>query len=187
MARSGRWRPDERRIISITPVANGIVMPTLATVGALALVVEGATHVGIVHHFVASIAVVVVGPFALVLTTRFWQWRSHKIHVTSDRLIIEGGVLRHTSSSIELADILATRVDQRLNERLSKRGLVLVETAQGTVLVGRVRHPSALCRLIDRERSHFRREALPLDTVFDFEETFDHEVRFRPKSRFEDE
>jgi len=31
-------------------------------------------------------------PFGLVALTRTWRWRSHKVHVTNERIVVEGGV-----------------------------------------------------------------------------------------------
>ena len=184
------WREGEVRIISVTPVARGLWRPALASVAAAALTVVGARHVHLVHQHGTVFAVVVVGPFALVALTRTWRWRSHKVHVTNERIVLEGGVLRHFRSSIELRDVIATRVDQRVAERLTRKGIVLLETVAGPLVVGPVRHPGALCRLIDAERTGAPSGALPLDTVFTYQEPepFDFEVRpqrRRPRHRNE--
>jgi hypothetical protein len=115
--------------------------------------------------------------------TRAWRWRSHKVHVTNERIVQEGGVLRHYRSSIELPDVIATRVDQRVSERLTRRGLLVLETAAGPIVVGKVRHPGALCRLIDAERSGHAIRPLPLDTVFGFEEPEALGFEVRPQRR----
>jgi uncharacterized membrane protein YdbT with pleckstrin-like domain len=109
-----------------------------------------------------------------------WRWRSHKVHVTNDRVIIEGGVLRHQRTSVELRDVLATRVVQRLGERLTRRGFVFLETALGPMVVGQVRHPGALCRLIDAERAGAQSSSLPLDTVFTYEERDPFDLQIQP-------
>ncbi len=184
------WRDGEVQVISITPVARGLWRPTFATIAALILIVLGANHVHLMHRHETVLVVVVVGPFAMVALTRAWRWRSHKVRVTNERIVLEGGVLHHHRSSIELRDVIATRVDQRVVERLTRKGIVLLETVAGSVVVGPVRHPSALCRLIDAQRTGPSSGPLPLDTVFSYEEPdpFDFEVRpqrRRPCNRYE--
>jgi len=183
-----KWRDEEVTVISVTPLAEGVVVPLLTLVAALVLVLEGAAHVHFLRVIEGWLALVVVAPVAVVALTRTWRWRSHKVHVTSQRVLLEGGVLRHWRSSIELRDVLATRVDQRVSERLARRGMVVLETRLGPVSLGRVRHPGALCRMIDAERSH-EYESIPLDTVFTFEEPDrkNHRVRLQPPRRNEDE
>jgi hypothetical protein len=139
--------------------------------------------VSLIHQHKWLLALVFVGPFALITLTRAWRWRSHKIHVTNERIVQEGGVLRHYRSSIELTDVIASRVDQRVAERLTRRGLLVLETAAGPIVVGKVRHPGALCRLIDAERSGHSNRPLPLDTVFGFEEPETLGFEVRPQRR----
>ena len=183
-----KWRDDEVTVISVTPLAEGVIAPLLVLVAALVLVFEGAAHFHFLRVIEGWLALVVVAPVGLVALTRTWRWRSHKVHVTSQRVLLEGGALRHWRSSIELRDVLATRVDQRVSERLARRGVVVLETRLGPVSLGRVRHPGALCRMIDAERSH-ESESLPLDTVFTFEEAdlLHRRVRLEPPWRSEDE
>jgi hypothetical protein len=100
--------------------------------------------------------------------------------VTNDRVIIEGGVLRHQRTSIEMRDVLATRVDQRVSERLTRRGYVYLETSAGPIAVGFVRHPGALCRLIDAERLVGESYSVPLDTVFTYEDPDPYQLEVRP-------
>jgi hypothetical protein len=170
MSRRDLWREGEVRIISVTPVSRGVVRPALLTVTTLALIVEGASRYSYVHRFEEVLMVVFVVPLALVTLTRTWKWRSHKIHVTSERIIVEGGVLRHQRSAVEMRDVFATRVDQRVSERLTRRGYVYLETTGAAVPVGLVRHPAALCRLIDAERNAVHSSGDPLDTVYTYED-----------------
>jgi len=53
-----------------------------------------------------------------------------------------------------LRDVIALRVDQRVTERLARRGVVVLETNAGSVMIGKLRHPGALVRLIDAERAN---------------------------------
>ena len=172
-------REDEVAIISVTPVAHGLGRPLVAAVVFSALVIVGAQHMHLIHEHEMLLGVIFTGPFAVVALTRAWRWRSHKVHVTTERVILEGGVLHHHRSTIEYSDIVAIRIDQRVSERLTRRGVIFLETAAGPIVVGKVRHPGALCRLIDAERSNKVIEPLPFDTVFEYEEpdSFDYELR----------
>ncbi|MGA7835306.1 MAG: PH domain-containing protein [Acidimicrobiales bacterium] len=180
MSRRDLWREGEVRVISVTPVSKGVVRPLLLTVTTLALIVEGAARYSWVHRYEQWFVIVMVLPFAAVTLTRTWRWRSHKVHVTSERVVIEGGVLRHQRTAIELRDVLASRVDQRVSERLVKRGFVYLETAGATFPVGLVRHPGALCRLIDAERITNEDSAYPLDTVFTYDDPDRYQLEVRP-------
>jgi len=179
-----QWREDEVRIVSVTPVAVGLVRPALTALALAVLVQIGSFHVSFIHHHEAWFLLVLVGPALVIVATRTWRWRSHKIHLTNERLTVEGGVVRHYRSAVELADVYATRVDQRVHERLSRRGTVVLETAGGTFLVGRVRHPSALCRLIERERASHHDDRVPFDTVFEFDDPSSHDFHVDPRRRW---
>lgn len=174
-------REGEVRIISVTPVSRGISRPVLVAIVLVALVMFGAQHVHIMHEHQTLLGVLLAGPFALVALTRTWRWRSHKVHVTNERILVEGGVLHHQRSAIELRDIAAIRIDQRVSERLTRRGVIFLETVAGTISIGKLRHPGALCRLIDAER--FNEASVPsaYDTVFSYDEPepFDYEVQPR--------
>lgn len=173
VSRRDLWRDGEVRIISVTPVSRGVLRPFLLTVTTLALVVVAANRYHVIHRFEDWLILLLVGPLAVVTLTRTWRWRSHKVHVTSERVVIEGGVLTRQRTTVELRDVVSTRIEQRVHERLTRRGVVLLETMAGSVPVGLVRYPSALCRLIDAERLGGT-PAYPLDTVFTFEEPEDH-------------
>lgn len=168
------------RVISVTPVSRGVLRPFLVTVTTIALIVEGSSRYSVVHRFEDWLVLILIGPLGLVTLTRVWRWRSHKIHVTSGRVIIEGGVLRHERVSIEMRDVMATRVDQRVSERLTRRGYVFLETYAGPIAVGFVRHPGALCRLIDAERLQEESYAVPLDTVYTYEDPDPYQLEVRP-------
>lgn len=157
-------------VISVTPVSRGVVRPLLVSATTLAIIVNASSRYETVHHVEGWLALVVVAPIVAVTLTRVWRWRSHKVHVTNERIVVEGGVLRHHVTSIELGDVVTTRLDQRVHERLTRRGYVLVETMAGAVPVGLVRHPASLCRLIDAERVAPDLEYVPFDTVYRVEE-----------------
>jgi membrane protein YdbS with pleckstrin-like domain len=180
MGRRGLFREGEVTVITVTPVSRGVVRPVLVTMTTIALIVVGASRYSLVHRFEDWLALIFVGPLAFVTLTRVWRWRSHKVHVTNDRVITEGGVLRHQRTSIEMRDVLATRVDQRVSERLTRRGYVYLETSAGPIAVGFVRHPGALCRLIDAERLVGESYSVPLDTVFTYEDPDPYQLEVRP-------
>ncbi|MGB8195629.1 MAG: PH domain-containing protein [Acidimicrobiales bacterium] len=174
-------REGEVKIISVTPVARGTVRPSLVTVIMIALIIYGAKHVHFIHQHEMLFGLILAGPFMLVALTRTWRWRSHKVHVTNERIVVEGGVLHHQRSTVDLRDVVALRVDQRVAERLTRRGVVILETNAGSVLIGKLRHPGALVRLIEAERANNQVDPVPFDTVFGYEdpEPFDYEVRPR--------
>jgi uncharacterized membrane protein YdbT with pleckstrin-like domain len=180
MGRRDLIREGEVRVISITPVSRGVVRPFLVTLTTIALIVESASRYALVHRFEDWLVLVLIGPLGLLTLTRIWRWRSHKVHVTNDRVIIEGGVLRHQYTSIEMRDVLATRVDQRVSERLTRRGYVYLETAAGSIPVGLVRHPGALCRLIDAERRESETYTVPLDSIYTYEDPDPYQLEVRP-------
>jgi membrane protein YdbS with pleckstrin-like domain len=180
MSRRDLWREGEVRVISVTPVSKGVVRPFLLTVVTLALIVEAAARFVYVHRFEELLSVVFVLPLLAVTLTRIWRWRSHKIHVTNERVIVEGGVMRHQRTTVELRDVLSTRVDQRVSERLTRRGFVFLETPGSTMPVGLVRYPSALCRLIDAERIASDDAGFPLDTVFTYDDPDRYQLEMRP-------
>lgn len=178
-------RYGEERVITVTPVAHGLLVPMFATVTSVVVVEYAAAHLHFVHSVRSWLLLVLAGPCLIVVATRMWRWRSHKVRVTSQRIIIEGGVLHHHRSEVDLRDVVATRVGQRLHERMTRRGVVLLETRSGTVNLGFVHHPSALCRIIDQERMAFAGDRLDFDTVFDFDPPRPHDFDMTPRRRRE--
>jgi len=155
VSRRPRLESGEELIIVVTPVARGLVGPLLVLVALEGLVIWGAPQWSTLHRVEAIVlAVVGVGP-ALVVAGRIWRWRSHRITVTTWRVVREGGVLARSSSDVYLSDIGATHADQSLWDRVRRRGVVLLETRAGTVVLGPVRHPASLRRLIDRTRRDY--------------------------------
>ena len=178
-------RYGEERVISVTPVARGLVVPALATVLAAVLIEYGAGHAHFLHSLHIPLLLIFVVPCLIVVGTRTWRWRSHKVHVTNQRIIVEGGVLHHQRSEIDLRDVVATHVDQRFRERLARRGLVVLESRAGTINLGAVHHPGALCRLIDQERAAYRDGDVAFDTVFDFNQPQPPDYEIPPRRRRE--
>jgi membrane protein YdbS with pleckstrin-like domain len=179
MSRHELWREGEVRVISVTPVSRGVIRPFLITVTTLALIIEAAARYSFIHRAEEWLIILFVLPLAAVTLTRTWRWRSHKVHVTNERVIIEGGVMRHQRTAIEMRDVIATRVDQRMSERLTRRGYVYVETVVGPVLLGQVRHPGALCRLIDAERLG-ESQTDSFDTIYTYEDDQPYQFEVQP-------
>lgn len=146
-------RDGEERVISVTPLSRGVVRPVVL---ALAMSATIRYAVDVLHgldRFQSLLYVAFVGPVLLLVTTRMWRWRAHKIHVTSQRLVVEHGAIRRVRTSVELGDIIIVHTHQGVGERMTGRGDVVIETMAGPWLVGRVRHPAALVRLVEAERS----------------------------------
>ena len=164
MSRRLRLENGETLVISVTPVAHGLVAPASLFLLLEALVVWGASVWSTLHRYEA-VALFLVGVVpAVVVLTRSWRWRSHKITLTTQRVVMEGGVLGRYSTQVNLSDVFATHAQQSFVERLRRRGVVLLETHAGTVSLGPVRHPAALRRLVDRSR---RDHASPESTSWD--------------------
>ena len=174
------WRDGEENLIAITPVAEGLFRPLLSLVTAVVLVQYGSGRVQFIHQHEWLLLLILAGPCLVVVLTRTWRWRSYKVRVTNERIIVEGGVARHFRSSVELRNVMSSCVEQRVTERLLQRGSVLLETAAGTRDIGRVRHPAALCRMIDLQRANFRIDGVPFDTIFEFEHPDSHEYIVNP-------
>jgi membrane protein YdbS with pleckstrin-like domain len=187
MARRETWRDNETRIVTVTPVARGVLVPSLVVLALTAVIEFWAHHWSWLHRQAGWTLLVLVGPALIVVLTRSWRWRSHKIHVTSQRVVTEGGVARRYRQSVELRDVQAVRVEQGLRDRVIRRGSVYLETGAGTVAIGRVRHPAALVRFIERERATPSGGRPPLDTVFEYEDPgargFDVDPRWRRGAR----
>ncbi len=63
-------REGEVKIISVTPVARGLVRPCLVAIVMLALVIFGAKHVHFIHQHEMLLGLIFAGPFALVALTQ---------------------------------------------------------------------------------------------------------------------
>jgi membrane protein YdbS with pleckstrin-like domain len=158
----------EALVISVTPVAQGLLTPLALLVLLEAAVIWGTPKWKTLYHYEAIVILVVGVLPALVLIGRSWRWRSHKITVTTQRIVITGGVLGRYSTELNLSDVFATHATQTLGERLRRRGVVFLETRSGTVMLEPVRYPAALRRLIDRTRRDATSDGSPTwDQWFD--------------------
>jgi membrane protein YdbS with pleckstrin-like domain len=176
-------REHEYRIISVTPVVSGLFRPLLSLATSLVCVDFVVTHLHALSPHEGLLLLIFVGPCLVVVGTRTWRWRSHKLHVTNQRVIAEGGVATRFTNAVELRDILGTRIDQSFIERLLRRGEVVLDTASGPFYSGLVSHPAALCRLIDSERATPSTGNVPLDTVFEADLQPDRVFEVRPRKR----
>lgn len=152
MSRRLRLENGETLVISVTPVAQGLLAPVALFILLEALVVWLATVWSLLHDYEAIVLFAVGMLPAVVVLSRSWRWRSNKVTLTTQRVVVEGGVLGRYSTQVNLGDVFATHADQTFVERLRRRGVVLLETHSGTVMLGPVRHPAALRRLVDRSR-----------------------------------
>jgi len=176
-------RENEHRIISVTPVVSGLFRPLLSLATSLVAVDFIVTHIHALSSHEGLLLFIFVGPCALVVGTRTWRWRSHKLHVTNQRVIAEGGVATRFTNAVELRDILGTTIEQSFIERLLRRGEVVLDTASGPFFSGLVSHPAALCRLIDSERATPPPGNVPLDTVFETNLQPERAFEVRPRNR----
>jgi len=152
VSRRLRLENGETIVISVTPVPQGLLAPAALLVVVEALVVWLATLWSLLHRYEAAVLFALGVMPALVIFTRSWRWRSNKVILTTQRVLVEGGVLGRHSTQVNLSDVFATHSDQTFLERLGRRGVVLLETRSGTVMLGPVRQPAALRRLVDRSR-----------------------------------
>ena len=174
-------REKEQRIISGTPVATGLFLPLLSFASSLVVVDFLVTHLHVLASHEFLLLLIFAGPCAVVVGTRSWQWRSHKVHVTNQRVIAEGGVTNRFSNAVELRDISGSSIEQSLIERLFRRGEVVLETPSGPFYSGLVNHPAALRRIIEAERATPSYGELALDTVFEADFEAPRAFEYRPR------
>ncbi len=184
------WLEDEIHIVSVNPVPFGLTGPALSLLSFAALLVAGYESLAFVRQHLPFIALVILGPSALVILTRTWRWRAHRITVTSHRVQISHGTLRRKTDSVYFDFVVGVFTQRRVRDRLVRRGGVTIETQQGPLYLGTFRHPDSLVRVIQHQRDAYSRDAIPLDTTFDFEMPAPYTprlVRRRSHRRAEDE
>jgi hypothetical protein len=163
------WREDEILILALTPVPSGLFGPVLSLLAMAGLLLEGVRSVNYVHRHQVLIAVVVLGPTALLVLTRVWRWRSRRVTVTSHRVNSTHGPLRRHSESLYFDSLVGVHTQRKFWDRLTRRGEVWIDGHDGSVRLGRFRHPDSLVRVIQHQRDSFSRDSIPLNTTFDFE------------------
>lgn len=173
---------DEQVIVTVTPTPQGLRGPTVLLILAVGAVVATSQKVSFAHRHEALLLGVLVTWPALVVLTRTWRWRSKKIVLTTHHVLMRQGVLSQRTTLVALDDIVALEVGQRLHERLRRRGVVEITAKSGTLLLGPVRHPDALARVIEQTRHHDR--ATPVSYSAIFEPTIPP-VQFQPWRRNE--
>lgn len=172
----------EAPVVTVTLVARGLRGP-LVTALALPVVGWAASHYVHLASFPRNVGVLVLEvPTLAVLLGRTWRWRAQQITVTTHRVIRRSGVLRRHEFALAMNEILGTRIEQTLWQRLRRRGGLTLETDQGPVRLGCVRHPASLVRLIDKHRPTGPRNTLPLDTVFTYRTPEPFEAVVEPSS-----
>jgi membrane protein YdbS with pleckstrin-like domain len=184
------WHEGELHIVSVTPVPFGLTGPVLSFAALTVLLVAGYESVRFVRHQWPIFALVILGPTALVILTRTWRWRSNRITVTSHRIEITHGTIRRQSDSVYFDHLVGVHTQRRVRDRLARRGRVTIETSEGPRHLGTFRHPDSLVRVIQHQRDAAARDAVPLDTTFDFERPAPYTprlVRRRSHRRAEDE
>ena len=182
MARRLGLREGEALVISVTPVARGTVRPSLvghrrARAGDL-----GAPALAPAARSRDAARVGAGGSLRLVVAlTRSWRWRSHKILVTNERIVVEGGVLATSAQhgqprrrGRDCASISGSRNDCADEAWWCSR-------RRGAIMIGKLRHPGALRPPHRRRTSNDQIDPVAFDTVFGYEdpEPFDYEVRPR--------
>jgi len=143
-------------VVRVTAQPQGLLGPiALCLVGVVALVLA-AHHWTAVRHAALWISLVLLPPF-VVLVGRLGRWRSRTIVLTTHRVMASAGVARRHRASLLLGDILAVHVEQSFFDRVTRRGIVVLETSQESFSLDRVRRPDALARVIDFQRAQIPR------------------------------
>jgi uncharacterized membrane protein YdbT with pleckstrin-like domain len=150
-------REGEYVVVSVNPIARGLTGPAIATLVAIAAVLAAASVWTWARDQAVWLSLVFIAPCAAVLGGRIWRWRSHKIVVTNQRVIVTSGVAHRHARSVDLIDVVSSSVDQRWHERLTRRGYVILDTPSGPFALERVRRPDALWRIIDHQRHQLDR------------------------------
>jgi len=145
-------RDGEALVVEVTPLPRDVARPLAATLLAVGALWGAATLWTWASRHEAYLSVIVVVP-AAVLGQRLWRWWSHRVVVTTQRIIDVRGRGGRRLTAIELAEVRETTVDQRAFDRLLRRGSVILALDDSACLIGRVRRPDALRRVIDHVRS----------------------------------
>jgi membrane protein YdbS with pleckstrin-like domain len=144
-------RADEAIVVSVSPIPEGLFIPALIVAAEFASLVISSNRWTWVHHHQWWLALAIV-PAAFVLAARALRWRSHRLTITTQRVIEQRGVLHQRRSAIELADIRSLEVSRGLLDKLVRRGTVNVSLDQTIVALRRLRHPEVIARVIDHVR-----------------------------------
>lgn len=143
--------PEETVVVVVSPVAQGVLGPLLATALIIG-VVASAAHVWTwprAHDWALAVLAV---PTFLLLCARSLRWWSQRVTVTSDRVIETAGVLRRRLTSVEFASLGAVHVHQERWDRVLRRGSVVLEVVNDPVVLHRVRRPDVFVRVVESVR-----------------------------------
>ena len=149
----------EQVVVEVHRGRGRLVVPSLAVLVAVGssascLVIAGrptATGVGTLR-IVAWLTGGLAGVALIWLLGRFAAWRAETVTVTSARLVLSRGVLRRNIDQVHLARVVEVHVVQRLRQRLTRRGDVVLELVDGAaVVVEALRQPEVFQRVLQRQ------------------------------------
>lgn len=163
------WQDEEIFLLSVGPVPFGLLGPLFSLALALFLFVTGMRYVSLVKEHAMIFGAILLLPTSFVVATRAWRWKSHRVVITSMRVVVRSGVLRRRLVTVYYDRLLGVHSQRRVRDRLVRQGGVTLETDEGPMYLGRFRHPDSLIRMIQHQRDAFARDSIPLDTTFDFE------------------
>jgi hypothetical protein len=139
-------------VVSVAPLPDGLWAPLIVTtLLVVGLVAVSETWTWPAHHD-GALSIIVVLP-AIVLGARLWRWRSQRLVVTTERVLESSGIVNHHVVAVELREVTASWVQQRFVDRVTRRGSVILESPHSAIVLGRLRHPDALQRVIDYQRT----------------------------------
>lgn len=143
-------RDDERLVLDVRRHLLGCGFEVFVGVVAIAAFGYGffswksAPHVFHIGFLYASAAV------ATLTAARVALYRSHHLIVTSERLILRGGVLHRSNTDLSLNRLTSVTTHQRLRERVVGKGSLEVMIGNGTepLVLHEVRRPLQVARVI---------------------------------------
>lgn len=144
----------EEVLVDIRPHWVYLVGPLVTTVAVVALAVTldiGIHNQGVAWHWVEGIAAAI--PLTW-LVLRFLRWRACSLVVTSFRIVERSGVVSRDQREIRLSSVEQVEVGQSLVRRLLGTGELrfTLRGEEGAVVIGDVRKPVVLQRIINRRR-----------------------------------
>jgi len=146
---------DEEIVVEVRSHKGALTFPLLflllCGLGAGAVIAFGHT-LPLLGRQIAASALGAVG--MVVFFTGYFRWRSRRIALTTQRVVVTTGSFGTTSEQVRLERILEVHLDRRFFERLAGRGSVILDIEDGPPLfIDRLRRPEAFQRLIVRQMS----------------------------------
>ena len=149
---------DEEIVVEVRRGRGRLLGPLLLALvagglGVAALVGAGPSSGGSSLLRIAAMVAAASGLLALGwLLLRYLAWRAESVTVTTERLILTTGVLRRRADQVLLSRVVDVHVEQRLRQRLIRRGDLLLELSTGeTVVVEGLGQPEAFQRVLLRQ------------------------------------